>query len=98
MLRYSPTPDPRTPQGRIKREVRDNFYNLPALTNQVSRQDIVLGGVISTRQSKYSMPNMKNPLITNRSRAIQNQPPSTYDNQAITSMDNFTPYTDEDRS
>ena len=93
-----PTPDPRTPQGRIKREVRDNFYNLPALTNQVSRQDIVLGGVISTRQSKYSMPNMKNPLITNRSRAIQNQPPSTYDNQAITSMDNFTPYTDEDRS
>ena len=85
-------PEPTLPQARIKREVRENFYNLPALSNNVPIQDSVLGGVIAPRQSKYSMGNMANPLMTDIPRAIQDQPPSTYDNQAITSMENFLPY------
>ena len=35
-------PEPTLPQARIKREVRENFYNLPALSNNVPIQDSVL--------------------------------------------------------
>tara|TARA_Y100000310_G_C20097007_1_gene540953 strand:+ start:266 stop:520 length:255 start_codon:yes stop_codon:yes gene_type:complete len=76
----------------IRREVKDNFYNLSPISTKLPYQTQQLAGVISTRQSIYNMPPMSNPLTSNVPRAMQNQPPSTYDNQAITSMDNFTPY------
>lgn len=78
---------------KVLRYIKDNYYNLPAIQDNIPMQDSVLGGVIATRQSKYSFPNMESPLLSNRPRVMQSQPPSTYDNQAITSMDNFTPYT-----
>ena len=79
----------------INRYVRDNYYNIPALQNNIPNNDIVLGGVISSRQSAYSIGNMSSPYLSTKNRVYRYEPPSTYDNQAITSMENFTPYSND---
>ena len=81
--------------GRIVREVRDNFYNIPSLQNNIGVNNIVLGGVISSQQSAYILPNMRNPLTSHKQRVFRKEPPSTYDNQAVTSMEDFMPYSND---
>jgi len=90
----APTPrPPHSPRARIlNRPVRENFYNIPTLNNKVKDWESVLGGVVAPKKSEYSMPNMNNPLISNQQRVFSNEPPSTYDNKAVTKIDNFTPY------
>ena len=80
---------------KIIREVKDNYYNLPSLQNNIPNKDIVLANVISSRQSAYSIRNMNSPYLSTKNRVYRNEPPSTYDNQAITSMDNFYPYSND---
>lgn len=81
--------------GHIVREIRENYYDLPAIVNQIGDNDVVLGGVISSQQSAFIITNLPSPYETTRDIPFRNQQPSTYDNSAITPMPDFTPYSND---